>query len=166
MVEEYAKTVIDLVKETANTREGMAKIITTAEETITKVDKDMVELLSQRSDLARIYKRFNDLYEIMIGEEVRSMQKIASTVKLPTDFALVNTSESFRQGVLVAANALVKESSFVPPLTDDGVLDYVKDNMGNPPWKNPKAVIATILLRSGKWKKEEPGRFARVEEEE
>ena len=51
-------------------------------------------------------------------------------------------------------------------VTDQWILSRLRANLGRDaiPWRNPKAVIGTILTRSGEYVKEEPGKYRRVAE--
>ena len=159
METDYARPVIELVRESPNTKDGMSKVVDTAEDAITQVDQRIAELLSQRDDVVVIYRRFIDLYRVLIGEEMRSKQQIESVTALPVG---LGDTDLYRQTILAVADTFQQAQ-----ISDHQVLRQARKVLGKmPPGRNPNAVAATILLRSGKWKKIQPGVFQRDEEEE
>ena len=66
-----------------------------------------------------------------------------------------------RVSVLGTAAQLVRETGS-PEVTDEQILEYLELNRARPlPWSNPRAVISSILARSGQWEKVEPGKYRR-----
>ena len=153
MVTEYTKPVLELVRTTVNNREGMKKVVDATEKAINQIDQDVAELVSQRHNLVTIHRQYVALYEVLMGEELRSRQQIQEITRTPGE---VYQMEMLREKILDYAESCGTN------VRDDEIVSSI----GLFPWKNPKAVIATILLRSGKWKKQEPGVYAKIEEEQ
>lgn len=155
MAEDYAAPVVELVRKTPNTREGMTKIARAAGQAIEKIDENLAELLSQRDELHSILRHFVRLYEILLGADIRS-----EGVAIPGVSGEISNLEDARRAVIRAA-----ERSKFDEVTDEWVMQQTAQ-LGALPWRNPKAVIATILTRSGKWKRKGKGVFVRVKDEE
>ena len=96
----------------------------------------------------------------MQDEELRKSGEIHSITTL--DYPELQTMDHVRRQVIQVVSHYEDAE-----ITADWVLARLRAQPGlNIPWKNPKAVISTILLRSGRWKKKEKGVFIKVTEEE
>ena len=54
----------------------MRSIVGAAERGISKADQDTADLLSERDDLETIIRQYAQLYEIQLGEELRSTSQL------------------------------------------------------------------------------------------
>lgn len=157
MAKQFIDPVIVLVRKTTNNREGMETVVQAAANAITEVDRDIADLLTQRERLETVHDQYVALYGVLIGEELRS-----EVPRLPFG---ARSPEDYRTAVLETAEEQIERFRGIG-VTEEQILSQVKRREGDPPWQNPKAVIATILLRSGKWMKNEQGRYVVVTKKE
>lgn len=159
MVEDYAKSVIDAVRNTANNKSGMNQIVDDAEKAITAVDQDVAELLTQRTSLVTIHQQYVTLYEILLGEELRTRQQVQQVAAMGRGLA---QTEKVRARVLEIAGDLETHTS----VSEAKIVRQLQSEFKTLPWRNPNAVVATILTRSGAWQKMDAGNYEPLEDED
>ena len=157
MAEEHAKSVYDMIRTTPHDSAGIRKVFDAADAGLTSIKQDISELLDQREDLVAILRQYAHLYEIFESEQLRAGNEIEIKTRLTYKSPEYDMNEA-RRSVLTFAG------SGGPEITDEQVLQMLNDTNRKIPWRNPKAVIATILLRSGRWRKKGKGVFVKVEE--
>ena len=162
MLTDFKTQVLTVVRQTPNTPEGCQAIVEIAEMSLDTLDRDIRLLLSQRVALVEILTQFMALYETFTGEELRTADELAKVQRTP---ASAEGALDLRNTILQFADWYAQEgdTGFV---TDQAIVYNLRQNNIDMPWRNPKAVVATILVRSGKWKKVEPGRYVPVVKEE
>lgn len=160
MVKEHAAQIFTLIQTTPATPVGIRKVFDAAVSALSDAEDDLVELLDQHGNLAIIIRQYAELYRIMQDEELRKSSEIQSITSLENLPELQTMDQARRQVLQIVSRQDDGE------VTADWVLGRLRSQPGNVPWKNPKAAISTILLRSGRWKKKEQGVFIRVPEEE
>ena len=157
MVKEHAATVFALMQKTPNDVEGIGKVFWAADAAITTVDQELVELLDQRDNLSVIIREYAQLYRIVQGEELRKSGEIIETLWMPHED--LDDMEGARKAI-----ADISRRTDLNEVTADWILEQLNKRSLKVPWRNPKAVIATILLRSGRWQKKEQGVFIPTKE--
>ncbi len=158
MVNDYAAPVLKLVQETSNNRSGIKKLVDVTEAAIIKVDQDIAELLMQRNSLVTIHEQFTGIYKVLVGEELRTKQQL-DQISIPPSGS--TKAEDMRRIVLEFADILQHKGE-----VRNADIMWELNNLPQPlPWKNPKAVVATILNRSGKWEKKSSGTYTKRKEE-
>lgn len=154
MVKEYASPVLELVTKTTSDRNGMKKIVAAAAEAVEKIDNDVAELLVQRDNLVTVHNRYTELYKVLTDEELRTWAEVQKVTRPSSEAKPFDKAKKFILDYAEESGGYVKDSEIVGAAVREEV---------EMPWKNPKAVIATILLRSGRWEKEQEGLYKRKE---
>ena len=160
MVQDYARAVIKLVQATTTDRAGITKIVEAAEQAINDVDRDIATLVSQRAAVVGVFTRFVDVYEIVTSEELRTEDDVERLTEPPS--GTIRTAETLRKKILEIADQM----TIGHEITVDQIRIRLKDNEVTLPWKNPSAVIGTILRQSGQWRRVEEGRYEETTEDE
>ena len=158
MVKEHAADIFTLMQATPIDAPGILKVFNAAAVAITDVEGDLTELLDQHGNLGTIIRQYAELHRMLQGEELRKSGEIAKLTTLET-WPELETMDEARKRVLQIAARHTKDE-----ITADSILSLVRANSQTVPWRNPKAAIATILLRSGRWKKKEKGVFVKATE--
>lgn len=158
MVDQYADSVFRLVRETPNTRDGMTKIVQAGEAAVTDIDGDITDLLTQRKSMVTIVQQYAQLYELLQEEALRSEEHLEDIEQIPTGASEQDTARAL---VMRFARNGSQGDGIV---TDDYITGEMRDHLTRIPWRNPKAVIATILTRSGQFARLEPGKYQRIDE--
>ena len=158
MVKEHAASIFTLIQATPINAEGISKVFEAAVSAIKDVENDFTELLDQHGNLGTIISQYAELHRMLQGEQLRKSGEIE---KIPTlePWPELETMDEVRRKVLQIAARNSEEE-----ITADTVLAQLRRGSGKVPWRNPKAAISTILLRSGRWKKKEKGVFLKVAE--
>jgi hypothetical protein len=159
MTSDYTTPILDLVRKTPNTREGIATVVEAANNAIEQLDQDLESLLAQHDELSTIVRQMSQLYQILVGEELRKGWEVAEITKLPPG---AENLKYPREAVLEVARM---QSAIQDEISPESIANILQGRNIRLPWRNPKAVIATILTRSGQWKKIERGGFARIKAE-
>ena len=158
MVNDYAQPVLATIEHSTNSRDALAHIVEVAEEAITAIDQDVGELLTQRNKLVDLHANYVRIYSTLHEEELRTRNEIKEVANLPRG---AEHSENIRLKIINIANALGRNDRRI---TEQRVVDLLKQTSPALPWRNPNAVVATILLRTGKWKKNDSGELVSTEE--
>jgi len=159
MVEDYAQPVMETIEASSNSRDQLANIVDQAEEAITRIDQDVGELLTQRNRLVHLHANYVSIYQALHQEELRTRTEVRDIGALPPQ---AENSEAVRKEVIDMAEQLYRLRGRV---TEQEVVDQVKRRFPSLPWKNPNAVVATILTRTGRWKKGYDGYLMSTEED-
>ena len=150
-------------RETVNTPESLADIIGEAEQVLAELDSELNRLFEQRRSVVGWTTRFLDLHW-WIGEE---------RLMLPADleYKQVKGSEKgplsssvARQMVLLIADALTaaRKEPEMDIVTDSDINDELHAQLAEGqvlPWRNPKAVIGTILNHNENWEIVSKGKY-------
>lgn len=161
-VENYSGGVLDLVRTTTNTPDGMSDVVEAAETAINAIDDDLADLLAQREDLVDTHEMYVGLYKRLFREELRTARQVQ---QIATVRRVAAATETIRRRVLEIMEEMKDRGVVVGDSTIVSILEQDFDEL---PWKNPNAVIATILRRSDKWEKNQDGVYisTNVEEED
>ena len=141
-------------------KKGISGAVDELESVLTTIDQEITELLTQRNGLAEMHANLVRMYHVLMGEDLRT----------PAEMGLIGSGpggspEEYRQAVLSIADQIAEVTNIVP---DTNIIHALESRYGKNaiPWKNPKAVIATILTRSGRWERVEQGKYTRVKDDD
>lgn len=154
MVRDFVKEILDIIKKTPNTKDGIKNVVLSLDKFLDETDNDTMALVSQRRSLTDLFRHYINLYKLMSGETLLSEQEIADKERLPFS---IRPEDEIREKILSKASELSKRYRKVPQV--EWIRNQLRQEGVTLPWKNPNSVIATILLRSGLWEKREDGSF-------
>ena len=160
MVNDYAKPVIEHLKISTNSMDDLSNMVAIAEAAIEEIDVAIATLLSQRRDLMIIFEQTVAMSGVISGEALRDASDIARISSPPQEVA---GTERVRERILYLADWFGKRNA--GKVSDGAILTQLGTDKIEIPWKNPNAVIATILTRSGKWNRAEKGQYHSTEME-
>lgn len=144
------------IAQTSNEKEAINELIQRIIKVLDNLDAKVGNLMTERQQVVNHLIPFLHIYEVLFEEE--AVDKMAKQLLLrgPRRFRRDELSKI----VLQLATDLGKQNSQV---RDIEVLEALKERAGTAhyalPWKNPRAVVATILKRSGRWKKIGIGKY-------
>lgn len=159
MPEDYAAKVMKMVPDTPNTQEGITRLVDAAEEAITAIDGDLSDVLASRRDMVILVQNYSRIFRVLFDEELRSRERLKDIEEVPTG---MEAQEDARKIVMEQAAIRSRSDETV---TDSWILSRLRSQLDGPiPWRNPRAVIGTILTRSGQYTKAAPGKYKRKDE--
>ena len=157
MANEYVSPVLELIKTTPHDSSAVRQVIEMTEVQIKKIDEDIADLISQRSWLNSIFSQYAALHKTLYGEKVRSDDEIKHMAR--AEWSEPGDEDIYRGAILETAKRVIDGDGTV---SVEKVLETIENEGGNPPWANPNAVAATILIRSGDWEKVSTGKFIQI----
>lgn len=159
MPEDYAAKVMKMVPKTPNTQGGISRLVDAAEEAITLIDGDLSDILASRRGMVVLVQNYSRIFNVLFDEQLRSRDRLDEIAEVPTG---MEAQEDARRMVMQEAES---GSTNDRTVTDSWILTRLRSKLEGPiPWRNPRAVIGTILTRSGKYEKVEPGKYKRKDE--
>ena len=153
-------------EETVNTPESLSDIIGEAVEVLAELDNDLNDLFEQRRNVVGWTERFLDM-QWWIGEEVLlDKDNLGYEQAKNTEKGRIAPTAA-RELILEVADELTaaRPEPEIDTVTDSDIHDRVStrlDEKQSLPWKNPKAVIGTIMNHNENWKRIKTGVYQYV----
>ena len=158
MAKNLSGQIVDKIGRTLNTRQGISELVDEAEKAIDEIDEELSEYLAQRKTLVSIVEDFDSIYATLFDEDLRSGAQLRDLRTLPS--SELRPGDKAREAVLKAASNLI---DVLGSASASQVVSELEDDRVAIPWKNPNAVVATILSKSGQYQKNEKGEFIHVD---
>ena len=156
---DYLKPVLATIQRTANSPKGFRAIVKDIQTTLDRADEEIADLVTQRSTLADLLGHYATLYRVIAGEALVSSRDLREYQTPPPEAVL---EDNLRDTVLSLAKSLARGGM----IEDQRILTSLRRRREEIPWRNPKAVIGTILSRSKLWEKTKPGIYKLVKDDE
>ncbi len=162
----YAKARNALAKVSLSRIESIEEFVAEVEDIVGYLDAEIENLYRERSDISDLVRPVITLYE-SLGGDFGSLKDPASGT--PKDMDDLHQGQELKEKVLSTAEGACRQGICEPPGTvDDETIEAAVlqlSDLKKLPWANPRAVIGTILTRSGRFEKVERGvyRLKRVE---
>ncbi len=163
MAEDFRARFREVVNAASTSAEGLSDILKEGSSLIDEIDAQITRRLADREYIADVVATTAQFRRALTGQASLTDEDWERLNIPPRP----GSPEELRKIVMDAATAAgedkrvgeTEEGStlFGLVVTDSAVLEHISSRDIPLPWANPKAVIGTILNRSGEWKKSEPG---------
>ncbi|MBI4304837.1 MAG: hypothetical protein HY678_00815 [Chloroflexi bacterium] len=152
MVEDRIAQIANVVRESSHDLPGYRSMLTKVGNIVEKLEEETADVLAQRDKARNLYQQLR--YQ---AETFFSAQDLIGLPQPQLKYMSAADDESrLRNEVLRVAGTLPGDEITVAHVTEMAAMSGL-----HLPWKNPNAVVATLLSRSSLWERLPSGKYRR-----
>ena len=161
----YAQAIEGRIASTTATPQSIEYLGEEVVHAIKELDDQIVSVLQQRRHIVARMEPFFTLYQSVSGE--RLLDALPALSQLDDDPTDLNARDLVQKVTDIADemwDERVNAEDFVAlGQLENKLKEYAREENVKIPWSNPRAVISTILMRSGNWERETARQYKRID---